>query len=82
MSPPSRRASALAQAAAGLFGFCWAGAWGLWQVMPPGRLGWMTQGDWSPPLFGWLFARPGRPRALGALLASYGLLLSILAFTY
>lgn len=57
MSPPSRRASALAQAAAGLFGFCWAGAWGLWQVMPPGRLGWMTQGDWSPPLFGWLFAR-------------------------
>ena len=32
--------------------------------------------------FGWLFARPGRPRALGALFASYGLLLSILAFTY
>jgi len=32
--------------------------------------------------FGWLFARPGRPKALGALLASYGLLLSVLAFTY
>ncbi len=32
--------------------------------------------------FGWLFARPGRPKALGALLAGYGLLLSILAFTY
>lgn len=32
--------------------------------------------------FGWLFARPGRPRTLGALLGGYGLLLSILAFTY
>ena len=32
--------------------------------------------------FGWLFARPGRPKALGALLAGYGLLLSVLAFTY
>ncbi len=32
--------------------------------------------------FGWLFARGGRPRTFGALLAGYGLLLSILAFTY
>ncbi len=32
--------------------------------------------------FGWLFAQPGRPRALGAVCAGYGALLSILAFTY
>ncbi|MFT3830665.1 MAG: hypothetical protein QM691_13260 [Opitutaceae bacterium] len=32
--------------------------------------------------FGWLFARPGRPRALGALLAGYGLVLTIVALTY
>ena len=32
--------------------------------------------------FGWLFARASRPRLLGTLFASYGLLLSILAFTY
>ncbi len=30
----------------------------------------------------WLFARPGRTRALGALLTAYGLLLCGLAFTY
>ena len=32
--------------------------------------------------FGWLFSRAARPRTLGAVLAGYGLLLSILAFTY
>jgi hypothetical protein len=32
--------------------------------------------------FGWLFARPGRPRAIGGALAGYGLLLTALAFTY
>jgi hypothetical protein len=30
----------------------------------------------------WLFARPGRSRGLGGFLAAYGLLLSIIAFTY
>ena len=30
----------------------------------------------------WLFARPGRIRGAGGLLAAYGLLLAILAFTY
>jgi hypothetical protein len=30
----------------------------------------------------WLFARPGRARAVGGVLAGYGLLLSIVAFTY
>jgi hypothetical protein len=32
--------------------------------------------------FAWLFARPARTRAVGAALASYGLLLAIVAFTY
>jgi hypothetical protein len=32
--------------------------------------------------FGWLFARPGRTRGFGAVLAGYGLLLGIVAFTY
>jgi hypothetical protein len=32
--------------------------------------------------FSWLFARPSRPRALGAVLAGYGLLLTAIAFTY
>lgn len=32
--------------------------------------------------FGWLFARPQRTRAFGGVLAVYGLLLSIVAFTY
>lgn len=32
--------------------------------------------------FGWLFARPQRTRAFGALLTGYGLLLSMIAFTY
>jgi len=31
---------------------------------------------------GWLLARPGRPRCLGGVLAAYGLLLAVLAFTY
>jgi hypothetical protein len=30
----------------------------------------------------WLFARPGRSRGVGGLLAAYGLLLAIIAFTY
>ena len=32
--------------------------------------------------FGWLFARGSRARALGAVLAGYGALLAVLAFTY
>ena len=32
--------------------------------------------------FAWLFARPGRARGLGAALLVYGLLLSVVAFTY
>ena len=32
--------------------------------------------------FGWLFARPARPRVLGGVFAAYGLLLTVIAFTY
>lgn len=32
--------------------------------------------------FGWLFARGSRARAIGAVLAGYGALLAVLAFTY
>ncbi len=32
--------------------------------------------------FGWLFNRPVRSRAVGGLLAAYGLLLAVVAFTY
>lgn len=32
--------------------------------------------------FGWLFATRGRPRVLGGFLVLYGLLLSVVAFTY
>lgn len=32
--------------------------------------------------FNWLFARPGRARAAGALCAGYGLLLAVVSFTY
>jgi hypothetical protein len=32
--------------------------------------------------FQWLFARPGRPRALGGALLAYGLVLAVVAFTY
>lgn len=32
--------------------------------------------------FEWLFARPGRTRAVGGVLLGYGLLLSVVAFTY
>lgn len=31
---------------------------------------------------GWLFATPGRPRAVGGILSGYGLLLAVVAFTY
>lgn len=51
------RARALAQAFAGLVGAGWFAAWGGLHVLPPGRIGWMLEGDWSPHLFGWLFAR-------------------------
>jgi hypothetical protein len=30
----------------------------------------------------WLFARPARTRRIGGVLAAYGLLLAVLAFTY
>jgi hypothetical protein len=32
--------------------------------------------------FNWLFAQPARARGLGGLLAAYGVVLSIVAFTY
>lgn len=32
--------------------------------------------------FGWLFARPGRPRLLGSAFAAYGALLAAIAFAY
>ncbi len=32
--------------------------------------------------FGWMFSRPGRSRAVGGMLAGYGLLLAVIAFTY
>lgn len=32
--------------------------------------------------FFWLFATPGRPRAFGGVLLGYGLILSVVAFTY
>jgi hypothetical protein len=32
--------------------------------------------------FEWLFARPGRPRAVGGAALGYGLLLTVVAFTY
>jgi hypothetical protein len=32
--------------------------------------------------FQWLFGRPGRARALGGVLAGYGALLTVVAFTY
>jgi hypothetical protein len=32
--------------------------------------------------FGWLFASPGRPRLLGAIVLAYGLATSAAAFTY
>ena len=44
---------------------------------------WLGAQPWRlRDLIGWLFARPGRARGVGGLLAGYGLLLVALAFTY
>jgi hypothetical protein len=44
---------------------------------------WLSAQPWRlRDFFQWLFARPERTRAIGAVLSGYGLLLSVLAFTY
>lgn len=44
---------------------------------------WLGAQPWRLRDFlGWLFARPGRTRALGGVVAGYGLLLAAVAFTY
>jgi hypothetical protein len=44
---------------------------------------WLGAQPWRLRDFlGWLFARPGRARAVGGVLAGYGLLLAGVAFTY
>jgi hypothetical protein len=44
---------------------------------------WLGAQPWRlRDFFGWLFAQPGRARALGGALAGYGVVLSIVAFTY
>jgi hypothetical protein len=44
---------------------------------------WLGAQPWRlRDFFLWLYARPGRSRAIGAGLAVYGLLLSGIAFTY
>jgi hypothetical protein len=44
---------------------------------------WLGAQPWRlRDFFGWLFAQPGRARGLGGALAAYGLVLSIVAFTY
>lgn len=44
---------------------------------------WLGAQPWRMRDFlGWLFARPGRARAVGGALSAYGVLLSIVAFTY
>lgn len=44
---------------------------------------WLGAQPWRlRDFFGWLFARPGRTRGLGGVLAGYGLFLAIVAFTY
>ncbi|MCX6954814.1 MAG: hypothetical protein NTV51_21870 [Verrucomicrobia bacterium] len=44
---------------------------------------WLGAQPWRMRDFlGWLFARPGRARAIGGALSGYGVLLSIVAFTY
>jgi hypothetical protein len=37
---------------------------------------------WLRDFFEWVFARPSRPRIIGALCGGYGLLLAIVSFTY
>lgn len=44
---------------------------------------WLGAQPWRlRDFFAWLFAQPGRARGVGAALAGYGLLLTIVAFTY
>lgn len=44
---------------------------------------WLGAQPWRMRDFlGWLLARPSRTRALGGVLAGYGLLLAVVAFTY
>lgn len=44
---------------------------------------WLGAQPWRlRDFFGWLFAQPARARGIGGVLAGYGLLLSIVAFTY
>jgi len=44
---------------------------------------WLGAQPWRLRDFvGWLLARPGRARGVGSILAGYGLLLAIVAFTY
>ncbi|MBI5689037.1 MAG: hypothetical protein HZC55_02985 [Verrucomicrobia bacterium] len=44
---------------------------------------WLGAQPWRlRDFFGWLFARPGRTRGVGGALTAYGVLLSIVAFTY
>lgn len=44
---------------------------------------WLGAQPWRMRDFlGWLFARPGRARGFGSVLAGYGLLLAFVAFTY
>lgn len=44
---------------------------------------WLGAQPWRlRDFFGWLFLRPGRARGFGGILAGYGLLLTVVAFTY
>src|SRR5687767_15630118 len=44
---------------------------------------WLGAQPWRlRDFFGWLFAQPGRARGIGGVLAGYGLLLALVAFTY
>jgi hypothetical protein len=44
---------------------------------------WLGAQPWRlRDFFGWLFAQPARARGLGGMLAGYGIVLSIVAFTY
>ena len=44
---------------------------------------WLGAQPWRlRDFFTWLFARPGRARSFGSALAGYGLLLTVVAFTY
>src|SRR5262249_22035765 len=44
---------------------------------------WLGAQPWRLRDFlGWLFARPGRDRAIGSICVGYGVLLAVVAFTY